>query len=53
MSERQREALNKIMEAIPKMSEFEQGRLFGRAEAMEEENLKKKEEKAEEMQEAG
>jgi hypothetical protein len=52
MSERQQEALKKIMDAIPKMSEFERGRLYGRAEAMEEENLKKaKEEK--EMQEAG
>jgi len=52
MSERQKEALDKIMAAVPRMSDFEKGRLYGRAEAMEEENLKKaKEEK--EMQEAG
>ena len=52
MNERQREILSKILEAIPRMSDFEKGRLYGRAEAMEEENLKKaKEEK--EMKEAG
>lgn len=42
MNEKQKEALSKILEAIPKMSEFEQGRLYGRAEAMEEENMKLK-----------
>lgn len=38
MTDRQQEALDKIMDAIPKMSDFEKGRLYGRAEAMEEEN---------------
>jgi hypothetical protein len=53
MSERQQEALKKIFEAIPHMSEFEQGRLYGRAEAMEEENREDRKEEEKEMQEAG
>ncbi len=49
MNQNQREVLSKILAAVPKMSEFEQGRLYGRAEAMEEENEKKaREEKKEE-----
>ena len=47
MSERQKEALDKIMEAIPKMDDFEIGRLLGRAEAMEADNEKKKEKEEE------
>lgn len=41
MTAKRQEALDKIMDAIPKMSDFEKGRLYGRAEAMEEENQKK------------
>ena len=41
MSERQKEALVKIMNAIPKLDDFELGRLLGRAEQMESENIKK------------
>ena len=44
MSERQKEALEKIMNAIPKLDDFEMGRLLGRAEAMEIENIKKEQE---------
>lgn len=45
MSEKQREALDKIMKAIPNLDDFEMGRLLGRAEAMESENIKKEKEK--------
>lgn len=38
MTNRRKEALDKIMNAIPNMSEFEKGRLYGRAEAMEDDN---------------
>lgn len=38
MSDKEKEALNKILEAVPKMSDFQKGRLYGIAEAMEEKN---------------
>ena len=42
MTDIQKKALDKIMEAVPLMSDFEKGRLYGRAEAMEEESNQKK-----------
>ena len=44
MSERQKEALEKIMSNIPKLDDFELGRLLGRAEQMESDNIKKEKE---------
>ena len=41
MSEREKKALETIMTAVPNMSEFQQGRLYGYAEAMEEANKQK------------
>ena len=40
MSEREKKALETILNAIPKMSEFQKGRLYGIAETMEEQNSK-------------
>ena len=40
MSEKQKEALEKIMETIPMLSDFEKGRLLGHAEQMEEQRKK-------------
>lgn len=44
MSEKQKEALEKIMETIPMLSDFEKGRLLGHAEQMEEQRKKEQEE---------
>lgn len=44
MSEREKKALERIVKAIPNMSEFQQGRLYGHAEAMEELNEQKDDE---------
>lgn len=41
MSDKEKKALNTIFKAIPKMSEFQRGRLYGMAEAMEEQNKSK------------
>lgn len=38
MSEKEEKALKTILNAVPKMSEFQKGRLYGIAEAMEEQN---------------
>ncbi len=38
MSEKEKKALETILNAVPKMSEFQKGRLYGIAERMEEEN---------------
>ncbi|MDE7156460.1 MAG: hypothetical protein K2O02_00555 [Lachnospiraceae bacterium] len=43
MSEKEKKALDTIFKAIPKMSEFQKGRLYGMAEAMEEQNKSSKE----------
>lgn len=40
MSENEKEVLKTILDAVPKMSEFQKGRLYGIAEAMEEQNKK-------------
>lgn len=40
-----KEVIEKIIAAIPKLSSFQKGRLLGIAEAMEEENRRKKENK--------
>lgn len=47
MSEREKEALETILKAVPQMSEFQKGRLYGIAETMEEQN-KSEEQKQEE-----
>ena len=47
MSEKQKEALEKIMETIPMLSDFEKGRLLGHAEQMEEQRKKEEKEKDE------
>ena len=44
MSEKEKKALETILNAVPKMSEFQKGRLYGIAEAMEEQNRGNKEE---------
>ena len=36
MSEKEKKALETILKALPKMSEFQKGRLYGIAETMEE-----------------
>lgn len=38
MSEKEKKTLETILRAVPKMSEFQKGRLYGIAEAMEEQN---------------
>lgn len=38
MSEKEKKALETILNAVPKMSEFQKGRLYGIAETMEEQN---------------
>ena len=38
MSEKEKKALQTILSAVPKMSEFQKGRLYGIAETMEEQN---------------
>lgn len=43
MSEREKKALETILEAVPKMSDFQKGRLYGIAETMEEQNRVKQE----------
>lgn len=46
MSEKEKNAIKKIWNALPHMSDFQLGRLYGFAEAMEEQNLiKEKEDK--------
>lgn len=40
MSEKEKKTLETILTAVPKMSEFQKGRLYGFAEAMEESNKK-------------
>ena len=47
MSEKEKRALETIMTVVPNLSEFQKGRLYGYAEAMEEGN-KKEGEKVEE-----
>lgn len=41
MSEKEKKTLEIILKAVPKMSEFQKGRLYGIAEAMEEQNRDK------------
>lgn len=58
MSENEKNALETILNAIPKMSEFQKGRLYGIAETMEEQNKDKTKKKGEtetkkQLQEAG
>ncbi len=43
MSEKEKKAIQTILNAVPKMSEFQKGRLYGMAEMMEENNKKEKE----------
>ena len=43
MSEREKKALETILDAVPKMSDFQKGRLYGIAETMEEQNRVKQE----------
>lgn len=38
MSEKEKKALETILKAVPQMSEFQKGRLYGIAETMEEQN---------------
>mgnify|MGYP000815649887 CR=1 FL=1 len=45
MSEKEKKALETILKAVPKMSEFQKGRLYGIAETMEEQNKTKESEK--------
>lgn len=46
MSEKEKKALETILNAVPKMSEFQKGRLYGIAETMEEQNrISEKEQK--------
>lgn len=42
MSEKEMKALETICGALPKMSDFQKGRLYGYAEALEEHNEKEK-----------
>ena len=53
MSEKERKTLETILTAVPKMSEFQKGRLYGFAEAMEESNKKgeKQDERSEDIPE--
>jgi hypothetical protein len=44
MTEKDMKNLEIIFKAIPQMSDFQKGRLFGMAEAMEEQNQKKQQE---------
>ena len=49
MSEKEKKALETILNAVPKMSEFQKGRLYGIAETMEEQNrISEKEQKNDE-----
>lgn len=41
MSEKEKKALETICKAVPKLSEFQKGRLYGIAEMMEEQNKEK------------
>ena len=41
MSEKEKKALEIIFKAVPQMSEFQKGRLYGIAETMEEQNKNK------------
>lgn len=41
MSEKEKNALETICKAVPKLSEFQKGRLYGMAEMMEEQNKEK------------
>lgn len=43
MSEKEKKALETILDAVPKMSDFQKGRLYGIAETMEEQNRVKQE----------
>ena len=47
MSEKEKKALETILGAIPKMSDFQKGRLYGYAERMEEQNKKESSDKGE------
>ncbi len=40
MSEREKQALETIIRQVPKLSDFQKGRLYGMAEMMEEQNKK-------------
>ena len=40
MSDTEKKALETILKAVPQMSEFQKGRLYGIAETMEEQNRK-------------
>ena len=44
MSEREKQVVEKLREAIPKMSDFDKGYILGKVENMSEESRKKKEE---------
>lgn len=50
MSDKEKKALDTIFKAIPKMSEFQKGRLYGMAEAMEEQNKSKAKETVDSIQ---
>lgn len=50
MSDKEKKALDTIFNAIPKMSEFQRGRLYGMAEAMEEQNKSKAKETVDSIQ---
>lgn len=41
MSDKEKKALETILKAVPQMSEFQKGRLYGIAETMEEQNRNK------------
>lgn len=41
MSEREKNIISKIVQAVPKMSEFDKGYLLGKAETLADENAKK------------
>lgn len=53
MSEKQKEVLATIMDAVPNLSEFQKGRLYGMAEAMEEKNRKEEANERESANETG
>ena len=44
MSEREKQVVEKLREAIPKMSDFDKGYILGKVENMSEESRKKREE---------
>lgn len=44
MSEKEKDIIRKLKEAIPKMSDFDKGYILGKTEKMAEESVKKQEE---------